>query len=86
MSVENFDQIGGAIEFLGEETPENCFYCGKPLAGVGVLWFGAGKAIGLHRDCASSFGAHIIKDSLHANRLVAGKPILAGIGVGLAQP
>jgi hypothetical protein len=83
MSVENFDQLDGALAFLGENTPDNCFYCGKPLAGIGLLWYSGGKAIGLHVGCGARLGSHLIKDSLHAERIEAGKPVVAGIGVGL---
>lgn len=85
MSVENFDQLEGALAFLEGEVPENCFLCGKPLAGVGVLWYGDSRAIGLHIGCGSRLGSHLIKDSLHAERIEAGKPVMAGIGAGLVR-
>ena len=86
MSVENFDQLDGALAFLEGEVPENCFYCRKPLAGIGVLWYGGeGEAIGLHVGCGNRLGSHLIKDSLHAERITAGKPVMAGIGAGITS-
>lgn len=84
MSVENFDQLGGAIEFLGEDTPELCLYCGKPLSGLTALWHGAsGQNVALHPDCAVSLGARLCRDGLNARLISEGKPVAAGIGVGL---
>lgn len=78
MSVENFDQLSGAMEFLEGETPDLCFKCGKPLSGVNVLWYGGGKAIGLHPDCGIELAAHLARDSLHARWIVEGKHVTAG--------
>lgn len=85
MSVENFDQLGGAIEFLGEGAPENCFYCGKPLAGLTAFWHGLdrGKSIGLHPSCAVEFGARISRDGLNARYLSEGHRASIGIAVGI---
>lgn len=84
MSVENFDQLGGAMAFLEGEAPENCFYCGKPLAGLTAYWHGMdGRGVALHPDCGVQLGARIIRDSLNAQFLSRGKPVTAGIGVGL---
>ena len=85
MGVENFDQLGGAIAFLGEDTPEHCFYCHKPLAGFTAYWHGAGHGVALHPDCAVSLGVRLCRDGLNARLLAEGKPITAGIGVGLAR-
>lgn len=86
MSVENFDQLGGAIAFLDEGVPENCFYCGKPLAGLTAYWHGAGgNGIGLHPECGEKLGGRLIRDSLNAKLLRDGKPVTAGIGIGLAS-
>lgn len=80
MSVENFDQLGGTIEFLGEDTPENCFYCGKPLSGLTVYWHGVGTGIGMHPDCGLKLGAHLSRDAINARLISEGKPSRAGIG------
>lgn len=86
MSVENFDQLGGAIEFLGEAVPENCFLCGKPLSGLTAYWHGAdGRGIALHPDCGEKLGARLIRDALNAKLLSEGKPVTAGIAPGLAR-
>jgi hypothetical protein len=84
MSVENFDQLDGAIAFLGEDTPEHCFYCGKPLAGLTAYWHGLnGQGVALHPDCGLKLGTRLIRDSLNAQLLSEGKQATAGIGVGL---
>lgn len=83
MSVENFDQLGGTIAFLGEDTPEHCFYCGKPLAGITTYWHGSGHGVALHPDCAVSLGARLCRDGLNAKLLAEGKSVAAGVGVGL---
>lgn len=84
MSVENFDQLGGVIEFLGEATPLDCFYCGKPLAGITAYWHGQGRSVvALHPDCAVSLGARLCRDGINAKLLSEGKPVTAGIGIGL---
>ena len=83
MSVENFDALGGAIDFLGEDIPQDCFLCGKPLAGETVLWHGPGKNVALHPDCAVNLGARLCRDGLNAKLLSEGKPVTAGVGVGL---
>lgn len=83
MSVENFDDIGGALEFLGEDTPEHCFYCSRPLAGVTALWHGNGHNVALHPDCAVALGARLCRDGLNAKLIGEGKSPAAGIGVGL---
>lgn len=84
MSVENFSQIGGVIEFLGERTPESCFLCGKPLAGLTTYWHGAdGQNLALHPDCGERLGCRIIRDSLNAKLLNDGKPVTAGVSPGL---
>lgn len=83
MSVENFDQLSGAIEFLGEDTPQDCFFCGKPLAGLTAYWHGQGRGVALHPDCAVSLGARLCRDGINAKLLSEGKPVTAGIGIGL---
>lgn len=86
MSVENFDQLGGALEFLGEDTPEECFYCAKPLAGITAYWHGTGgRGVALHPDCAVALGARLCRDGLNAKLIDEGKPITAGIGIGLVR-
>lgn len=77
MSVENVDQIGGAIEFLGEDTPEHCFFCGKPLAGFTAYWHGFGRGVALHPDCAVSLGASLCRDGLNAKLLAEAKTVTA---------
>lgn len=86
MSVENFDQIDGALAFLGEDTPQDCLYCGKPLSGLTALWHGpGGQNVAMHPDCAVSLGARLCRDGLNAKLLIEGKPATAGIGVGLVE-
>ena len=85
MSVENFDQLGGAIEFLGEDTPEHCFYCGKPLAGITAYWHGStGSGVALHPDCAVALGARLCRDGINAKLIAEGKAATAGVPPGLA--
>ena len=84
MSVENFSQLDGALAFLGEDTPEHCFKCRKPLAGITVLWYGGNsESIGLHPECAVALGTRLCRDGLNAELIGRGKPPTAGIGVGL---
>lgn len=86
MSVENFDQLGGALEFLGEDTPERCFYCSRPLSGITALWHGGnGKNVALHPDCAVALGARLCRDGLNAKLIGEGKPATAGVGLGLVE-
>lgn len=86
MSVENFDQLGGAIEFLGEDTPENCFYCGKPLAGLTAFWHGAdGRSVALHPECGVELGARLCRDGLNAKYIAGGKAATAGVSPGLEK-
>lgn len=84
MSVENFDQLGGVVEFLGD-VPENCFFCGKPLAGLTVYWHGAGAGIALHPDCGERLGSRLIRDSLNANLIRDGKSASAGVSPALGR-
>lgn len=84
MSVEQFDQIGGGVEFLGEHVPDTCFYCSKPLAGLTVYWHGTTGGVALHPDCGERLGARIIRDSLNAKLMNDGKPADAGVSPGLA--
>lgn len=83
MSVENFDQLGGALAFLGEDTPEHCFYCGKNLAGITALWHGNGQNVALHPDCAVALGARLCRDGLNAKLVGEGKPVTSGVGIGV---
>lgn len=84
MSVEDFSQLGGALAFLGEDTPEHCFLCGKPLAGITTYWHGAGgQSLALHPECGERLGGRLIRDSLNAKYLAEGKSVTAGVGVGL---
>lgn len=86
MSVENFDQLDGALAFLGEDTPEHCFYCGKPLAGMTAYWHGLnGQGVALHPDCAVALGARLCRDGLNAKLIGEGKTPTAGIGIGLGE-
>lgn len=85
MSVENFDQLDGALAFLGDDTPQDCFFCHKPLAGETVLWHAPGKNVALHPDCAVSLGARLCRDGLNAKLVAEGKPVTAGVGVGLVS-
>ena len=82
MSVENFDDPNGIAEFLDSETPEDCFYCSKPLAGITVLWH-TYHSIAFHPDCAIAFAARICRDAINANCLIQGKPLLGGISESL---
>jgi len=79
LSVENLDHLSGLTDFFGDHTPDACFFCGKPLAGLAALWYGSGRAIALHPDCGVALGARLIRDALNAHYLAAGKP--ASIGV-----
>jgi hypothetical protein len=83
MSVENFDHLEGALAFLDGDAPENCFFCGKPLAGLTAYWHGQGRGVALHPDCAVSLGARLCRDGLNAKLIAEGKPVTAGIGLGL---
>lgn len=84
MSVENFNDVGGALAFLDERTPEHCFYCGKPLEGLVTYWHGTGgQSLALHPDCGEKLGGRLIRDSLNAKYLSEGKTVTAGIGIGL---
>lgn len=86
MSVENFDQLGGAMAFLDGDAPENCFYCGKPLAGLTTYWHGMDcRGIALHPECGLKLGARIIRDSLNAQLVAEGKPVSSGCGVELVK-
>lgn len=85
MSVENFDQLGGAVAFLDDATPENCFYCGRPLSGLTAFWHGAdGRDVALHPDCGLDFGVRITRDALNAKMIGEGKSPAAGVSVGLS--
>lgn len=83
MSVENFDQIDGAIAFLGEDTPEHCFFCQKPLAGITTYWHSPPGGIALHPDCAVALGARLCRDGINAKLIAEGRPVTAGVGIGL---
>lgn len=84
MSVENFDQIEGAMAFLDGEAPENCFYCDKPLVGLTAYWHGQdGRGVALHPDCAVNLGARLCRDGLNAKLIGEGKTPEAGVGFGL---
>lgn len=85
MSVENFDQLDGAITFLDESVPEDCFYCSKPLAGMTAYWHGHGRGVALHPDCAVALGARLCRDGINAKLIAEGKPVTSGIGIGLAK-
>lgn len=83
MSVENFDHIGGALAFLDGDIPENCFLCGKPLAGITVYWHGATGGIALHPDCSERLGSRLICDGINANLIKDGQSVTSGVGIGL---
>lgn len=88
MSVANFDRIDGVVEFFGDDTPEDCFLCGKPLSGFTAVWHGLSSRRGdgfdivaLHPDCAVEFAAHLCRDGLNAKFLSEGKSPAAGVPV-----
>lgn len=83
MSVENFDELGGAIDFLGEHVPDGCFFCGKPLAGLTAYWHGHGAGVALHPECAVALGARLCRDGLNARLLSDGHAVTAGVSVVL---
>lgn len=84
MAVENFDSLSDLTEFLGDRTPDLCFLCGKPLAGLTAYWAGLdtnGTVVAFHPACGIEFAAHLSRDSLNATFL-AKEPVdgaLAGI-------
>lgn len=90
MSVENLDHVGGVVEFLDDQTPQDCFYCGKPLAGITVLWHGKSSSkgdtfdiVGMHPNCAIELGAQLCRDGLNAEFIEAGKSPLLGVAKDL---
>lgn len=86
MSVENFDKLDGAVAFLETATPEDCFFCGKPLSGITAFWHGAdGQNVALHPDCGVTLGARLIRDSLNARYISEDGNALAGISPGLVK-
>lgn len=54
-----------------------------PLSGETVLWHGPGTNVALHPSCAVDLGARLCRDGINAKLLAEGKPVTAGIGVGL---
>jgi hypothetical protein len=84
VSVENFDQLDGAMAFLDGDAPEDCFHCWKPLAGLTVYWHNGTGGIALHPDCAVALGARLCRDGLNAKLIGEGKTP-AGVGVGLVS-
>lgn len=90
MSVANFDRVDGVVEFFGKDTPEDCFFCGKPLAGFTAVWHGLSSSSGdrfdivaLHPDCAVELGACLCRDGLNAKFLSKGKSASAGVPLHL---
>lgn len=85
MSVENFADIGGAVAFLGDDTPEDCFFCGRPLDGITVYWHSASKSAGIamHPDCATNLGVRLCRDGMNAKLVCEGKSPTSGISPGL---
>lgn len=81
MAVADFNSISGVVEFFAEKTPEDCFLCGKPLAGITTYWHGldGSRPIGLHPVCAVELGARLCRDGLNAKFLAEGKSPLAGV-------
>ena len=69
--------------------PASCFYCGKVVGDVAVHWHGhdwtAADSVDvvLHPVCATTLGIEIIGDARNANRILTGKPLLAGIDQSL---
>lgn len=80
MSVENFAQLGGAVDFL-VDISEHCFYCNRPLAGIVAYWHGQPRGIALHPDCSIKLGAHLCRDGINARLVTEGKN--AGVGVSI---
>lgn len=90
MSVEDFDSIDGVVEFLGDQTPQDCFFCGKPLAGFTTMWHGLSSrrgdgfdVVALHPDCAIELATYLCRDGLNAKFLAEGKSPLLGVPVEL---
>lgn len=69
--------------------PAHCFLCGEQVDDVAVIWKGhawtatACALVVLHPRCGTALGIEFIGDARNAQRLLAGKPILAGIDQSL---
>lgn len=85
MAVENFDSLSDLTEFLGDRTPDLCFFCGKPLKGLTAYWAGLdtnGTVVAFHPDCGVAFGARLIRDSLNAHYLTRDEISMASVKRG----
>jgi hypothetical protein len=80
VSVARFsDPESPLLRFIGR-TPEDCDFCGKPLADPVVYWHLAGDLfLSFHPACALEFGGSLIYEARRARYIARGQSLLAGI-------
>ncbi len=85
MSVQNIKSPDEWTRTTFGGRPPPCFFCGTNVIDVVVVWSGQGQLeandglVILHPVCATILGGELIADARNAERLLHGKPILAGI-------
>jgi hypothetical protein len=79
MSVERFSDPDSPLLRVIGRTPEDCDFCGKPLADPVVCWQLGGPFLSFHGECAEELGGSLIHDARHARRIARGQSLLRGI-------
>ncbi len=85
MSVQNIESPDEWTRTTFGGRPQPCFFCGSDVINVAVIWSGQSQIAAddglviLHPHCATALGCELIADARNAERLLHGKPILAGI-------
>lgn len=83
--LARYDETDKQVVLGGQDYP-SCFLCGGRLNGVMVLWSGLSgggdsNLIHFHPHCAQEMGGLLIKDGLHAEAVVLGKPVDGGVSI-----
>ena len=71
----------GLVGFLGG-CPEDCFWCGMPLADPVVFWNGRGRdTLWLHHRCARDLAFQLLYDVRRAEAVARGQRLDAGVSL-----
>ena len=89
MAVSNLKSPDDWTRTTFDGRPTGCYFCGEEITDVAVVWNGHSpdlESLGLvafHPDCAIGLSVELIVDARNAQRLLAGKPLTAGISRSL---
>jgi hypothetical protein len=60
------------------ETPEHCYWCGRPLVAATVYWSGHGGNLFFHVHCGREFALAVLYDAMRGEAAIIGQRVEAG--------